>query len=69
MGHCGTLEGFLKNRGLRGPDNNTLRNKTGLHKKSSDIISFLSHKDQLSMTIKINKMFIAVLQKARFYNG
>ena len=53
MGHCGTLEGFLKNRGPRGPDNNTLRNKTDLHKKSSDIISFLSHKDQLSMTIKV----------------
>ena len=53
MGHCGTLEGFLKNRGPKGPDNNTLRNKTDLHKKSSDIISFLSHKDQLSMTIKV----------------
>ena len=51
MGQCGTLRGFLKNRGPRGPDKNNSRNKTDLHEKSGYIISFLSYKEKLLMTI------------------
>ena len=42
MGHCGTLEGFLKNRGPRGPNNNDCINKTDLHQKQSGHSSFSS---------------------------